>query len=213
MVQEAECTATGSGIAIDSGETLEVQSGKRVRLSLESSHKDLCSPCSLDEQLCLNRDHESKKLRKQEAVPQADSLPRQGQNIDEYAPSQDLVGSQEGFPATNRRDLVEYSILHDTVGCIAVDAQGRVASGVSSGGIALKHDGRVGEAAMFGCGCWAMTSLLSPAQQGGEEGEETSQQPQDDNSKAAACVKQNCDEGAVVSVAVSVTGVGEAVVR
>jgi len=50
---------------------------------------------------------------------------------------------------------VEDDHVQDTVGVVVLDQAGNVASTVSSGGIALKQPGRVGQASCFGCGCWA----------------------------------------------------------
>jgi beta-aspartyl-peptidase (threonine type) len=44
---------------------------------------------------------------------------------------------------------------HGTVGCVARDAQGHVAAATSTGGIILKHAGRVGDSALVGAGTYA----------------------------------------------------------
>ncbi|XP_034946315.1 threonine aspartase 1-like [Chelonus insularis] len=49
----------------------------------------------------------------------------------------------------------------DTVGAVAVDAFGNIASACSSGGIILKYPGRVGQAGVWGCGVWAHNGRCS----------------------------------------------------
>ncbi len=64
--------------------------------------------------------------------------------------------------------------LLDTVGVLCIDSKGNVCSGLSSGGIALKHPGRVGQAATFGSGCWAQNG--------------------NDNTPSVACCTTGCGE-------------------
>jgi beta-aspartyl-peptidase (threonine type) len=44
---------------------------------------------------------------------------------------------------------------HDTVGAVALDAEGRIAAATSTGGTLNKTPGRVGDSSLIGCGCYA----------------------------------------------------------
>ena len=83
----------------------------------------------------------------------------------------------------------------DTVGAVVVDARGRVAAGVSSGGLVLKFEGRIGEAAVHGCGCWAADPGDS-AGDGGDGGDDDGSEEQEDEEPG---------------LAVSISGLGEAI--
>ena len=46
-------------------------------------------------------------------------------------------------------------LSHDTVGAVALDANGNLAAGTSTGGTLNKTPGRVGDSSLIGCGCYA----------------------------------------------------------
>jgi beta-aspartyl-peptidase (threonine type) len=52
-------------------------------------------------------------------------------------------------------DLFAPAISHDTVGAVALDRAGNIASATSTGGTLNKAPGRLGDSSLIGCGCYA----------------------------------------------------------
>ncbi|KAL8811102.1 MAG: hypothetical protein Q9223_002346 [Gallowayella weberi] len=65
------------------------------------------------------------------------------------APQPPIHSEQEAVPSGS---VSLDDDITDTVGAIAVDCQGNIAAGSSSGGIGMKHKGRIGPAALVGVG-------------------------------------------------------------
>jgi L-asparaginase / beta-aspartyl-peptidase len=77
--------------------------------------------------------------------------------------NQDLVVPREverwrefrARPEGADKDLFSPAISHDTVGAVALDQQGNIASATSTGGTLNKAPGRLGDSSLIGCGCYA----------------------------------------------------------
>ncbi|KAF8740783.1 hypothetical protein AX14_007161 [Amanita brunnescens Koide BX004] len=70
-----------------------------------------------------------------------------------------LAATSESTCTSNHDQTVGLHDVQDTVGAVAwVEGDG-AAAGVSSGGLLLKHSGRIGEAAVYGAGCWAQREM------------------------------------------------------
>jgi beta-aspartyl-peptidase (threonine type) len=70
--------------------------------------------------------------------------------------SEGARGLANAAAAQPRLDAIPDPLLsHDTVGAVALDVQGNLAAGTSTGGTLNKAPGRVGDSSLIGCGCYA----------------------------------------------------------
>jgi beta-aspartyl-peptidase (threonine type) len=71
--------------------------------------------------------------------------------------------AEQGAELCDPRDLVQEPAsagpARDTVGCVALDDQGNLAAGTSTGGLSGSHPGRVGDSPLPGCGFYAENGL------------------------------------------------------
>lgn len=108
----------------------------------------------------------------------------------------------------------ETTRLQDTVGAICIHPESNtVMAGVSSGGIWLKLPGRVGEAAIVGHGCYAISMQVPVVKK--EDPQEVSESPPKKTKHTEDTVENDkeAEEDIPVALACSVTGTGEQIMR
>ena len=90
-------------------------------------------------------------------------------------PGAEQFAGENGIPLCDPRELItdreraawqrcledshaaEHHLSHEqgTVGAVALDSNGKLFAGTSTGGTCCKHSGRVGDSPLIGCGCYA----------------------------------------------------------
>ena len=63
--------------------------------------------------------------------------------------------AQAEFRQENDQEAPDPDRKHGTVGCVALDQDGNIAAGTSTGGMTLKMWGRIGDSPVIGAGTWA----------------------------------------------------------
>jgi N4-(beta-N-acetylglucosaminyl)-L-asparaginase len=83
-------------------------------------------------------------------------------------PEQDLLSKEvrDAWQKMKRQDFMRSGEHHDTVSCIAMDAQGNLASAVSTSGLAWKLAGRVGDSPIIGAGSYVDNEVGAAAATG-----------------------------------------------
>ncbi|ACL71652.1 peptidase T2 asparaginase 2 [Thioalkalivibrio sulfidiphilus HL-EbGr7] len=85
----------------------------------------------------------------------------EGRTVLRVGPAAEAFARAQGLEAVEPAALItprqqaRWQAAHETVGCVALDAQGRLAAATSTGGLFDKPPGRVGDSALIGCGTYA----------------------------------------------------------
>jgi beta-aspartyl-peptidase (threonine type) len=92
-----------------------------------------------------------------------------GEGAERFAIEQGIALCDPQEMISPNRLASENCKAHDTVGCVAIDAQGHVTAATSTGGLPGKHAGRIGDSPIPGCGLYADDRLGGAALSGDGE--------------------------------------------
>ncbi|KAJ5897832.1 hypothetical protein N7504_008120 [Penicillium tannophilum] len=114
-------------------------------------HIDAARRLDIQERPFRVMEAQAKDLDGPEPKIQSDGTPSTyGDNGSAESSSGVPLPDKDAYTANPRSDKDDF--ITDTVGAIAIDKYGNIAAGSSSGGIGMKHPGRIGPAALIGIG-------------------------------------------------------------
>ncbi|MCF8330873.1 MAG: isoaspartyl peptidase/L-asparaginase [Bacteroidales bacterium] len=85
----------------------------------------------------------------------SDHVMLSGKGADRFAVLQGLDSVSQDYFITQRRLLQLKNNIKGTVGAVALDKNGKLAAGTSTGGMSMKKWGRIGDSPVIGAGTWA----------------------------------------------------------
>ncbi|XP_035902141.1 threonine aspartase 1 [Anopheles stephensi] len=169
LLENSTATNAGIGSNLNWDRRVEcdacIMDGASLQFGACTNVTDVKNPISLARHLC---ERQSKLLSFGRIPP----MVLVGQGASAYAreiglqmvPAEHMISANAAKKYDHyRSQIMQYEEINrsklsplDTVGAVCVDAEGSIVAGCSSGGLMLKLSGRVGQAATYGAGCWAL---------------------------------------------------------
>lgn len=97
----------------------------------------------------------------EQVAPDFFSTPERWEQLQRALSSQQMVLDHDGAAQSHSDDPLDPDRKFGTVGAVALDLQGNLASATSTGGMTNKQVGRVGDSPLVGAGCYANNETVA----------------------------------------------------
>jgi beta-aspartyl-peptidase (threonine type) len=177
FLENDEAFNAGRGSALNAAGEIELDAslmeGETLRAGAVAAVQNVANPISLARAIMEKSDTVllvglgATRFAKEHHIPTCgqDALIT-GREIARWRESQ----SAGGRTPVRRKGSAGWPSTGDTVGAVALDAGGRIASGTSTGGTPNKQQGRVGDSSLIGCGTYADSEIGGVSSTGWGEG-------------------------------------------
>ncbi|KXB08024.1 hypothetical protein AKJ56_01990 [candidate division MSBL1 archaeon SCGC-AAA382N08] len=168
---------TGSHLTLEGSVEMDasIMEGKTGNIGAVAAIKGVKNPISVARNVMEETDHillvgeGAKRFARISGFKEYDPMTKKRKNEwKEKIKKLEEGGEAEGWKKMSKW-IDELDIKSDTVGAVAIDEDGNIAAGTTSGGFPLKMPGRVGDSPILGCGTYAQDNTAAVSVTGNGE--------------------------------------------